>query len=84
MSSLRVGGGEVVLGRLAGDEQAGGDLGVRQSAGGGPPRRGLILEILGAQGHEHYRVRWIDDHESIYSPADGAVIVRADHDVASR
>ena len=52
------------------------------SPGGGPPRRGLIVEILGAQGHEHYRVRWIDDHESIYYPADGAVIVPPDHAVA--
>ena len=45
------------------------------SPGGGPPRRGLILEVLGAAGHEHYRVRWTDEHESIYYPADGAVIV---------
>jgi hypothetical protein len=45
--------------------------------GGGPPRRGQILEILGGKGHEHYRVRWLDDHESIYFPADGAVIVPA-------
>jgi hypothetical protein len=52
------------------------------SPGGGPPRCGLILEILGAQGHEHYRVRRIDDHESIYYPPDGAVIVPPDHDVA--
>ena len=26
--------------------------------GGGPNRRGQILEVLGAPGHEHYRVRW--------------------------
>ena len=42
------------------------------SPGGGPPRRGLILEVLGATGHEHYRVRWTDEHESIYYPADGS------------
>ena len=47
---------------------------------GGAPRRGLILEILGAPGHEHYRVRCIDDHESIYFPADGAVIVPPPHE----
>jgi hypothetical protein len=45
------------------------------SPGGGPPRRGRIIEVIGASGHEHYRVRWTDEHESIYYPADGAVIV---------
>lgn len=45
--------------------------------GGGPPRRGQILEVLGGRGHEHYHVHWIDEHESIYYPADGAVIVPA-------
>jgi Domain of unknown function (DUF1918) len=43
---------------------------------------GLIVEILGAPGHEHYRVRWIDDHESIYYPADGAVSAPPDHEMA--
>ena len=42
---------------------------------GTPPRRGEILEILGAPGHEHYRVRWDDNHESIVFPADGVSIV---------
>jgi hypothetical protein len=33
---------------------------------------GEILEVLGAGGHEHYRVRWSDGHESVYYPhADG-------------
>lgn len=45
------------------------------SPGGGPPRRGLILEVIGAKGHEHYRVRWTDEHESIYFPADGATVL---------
>ena len=53
------------------------------SPGGGPPRRGLILEVLGAARHEHYRVRWTDEHESIYFPADGAVIIPPD-DAAER
>ena len=42
-----------------------------QFIGGGVPRKGQILEVLGAGGHEHYRVRWTDDHESIFFPADG-------------
>jgi hypothetical protein len=44
------------------------------SPGGGPPRRGEILEVLGAAHHEHYRVRWTDDRESIFFPAEGAHI----------
>ena len=43
---------------------------------GEPPRLGEILEVLGEPGREHYRVRWEDDHESIYFPADDAVITR--------
>ena len=44
---------------------------------GGAARRGEIVEILGAPGHEHYRVRWEDGHESIVYPADGVSIVAA-------
>jgi hypothetical protein len=49
------------------------------SPGGGPPRKGKILEVLGREHHEHYRVRWTDDHESIFFPADGAHVVPAAH-----
>jgi Domain of unknown function (DUF1918) len=37
-------------------------------------RRGEILEVLGREGHEHYRVRWDEQHESIVYPADGVII----------
>jgi hypothetical protein len=43
---------------------------------GKPSRRGKIVEILGGPGHEHYRVRWDERHESIVYPADGVSIVR--------
>ena len=43
---------------------------------GGPPRRGEVVEVLGAPGHEHYRVRWDEQHESIVYPADGVDVVR--------
>src|SRR4029079_1652670 len=33
--------------------------------GRGLPHRGQIIEVLGGPRHEHYRVRWTDDHESI-------------------
>jgi hypothetical protein len=48
------------------------------SPGGGLPRRGQILEVLGGPHHEHYRVRWTDDHESIHYPSDGTRIEPAD------
>lgn len=43
---------------------------------GDAPRRAEIQEILGEPGHEHFRVRWEDDHESIYFPGEDAVIRR--------
>ncbi len=45
--------------------------------GGTPRRQGEIVEVLGEPGHEHYRVRWSDGHESIHFPADGTRIVPA-------
>ena len=33
---------------------------------GQPERTGVILEVLGAPGHEHYRVRWDEEHESLF------------------
>jgi hypothetical protein len=41
---------------------------------GQPARRGQIVELLGHEGHEHYRVRWDEQHESILYPADGVII----------
>ena len=46
---------------------------------GGPPgtmaRRGQVLEVLGAAGHTHFRIRWDEEHESLFYPTDGALIV---------
>ena len=47
------------------------------SPGGGAPRRGKIIEVLGAPGHEHYLVLWTDEHQSIHYPSDGTRIVPA-------
>jgi len=41
---------------------------------GQAPRRGEILEVLGREGHEHYRVRWDEKHESVVYPADGVIV----------
>jgi hypothetical protein len=41
------------------------------SPGGELPRRGIVTEVLGATGHQRYRVRWLDGHETIHYPSDG-------------
>lgn len=41
---------------------------------GQAPRKGEIIEVLGHDRHEHYRVRWDEKHESIVYPADGVII----------
>jgi hypothetical protein len=45
---------------------------------GGSPRRGEIVEILGTAGHEHYRVRWDEQHESIVFLSDGVAVIPRD------
>lgn len=39
-------------------------------------RTGLIVEVLGTLGHERYRVRWDEEHESIFYPGADATIRR--------
>jgi Domain of unknown function (DUF1918) len=46
---------------------------------GQAPRRGEIIEVLGREGHEHYRVRWDEKHESIVYPADGVIVTPGHH-----
>lgn len=41
---------------------------------GEPERTGEILELLGEPGHERYRVRWDDGHETIFYPGGDAII----------
>lgn len=43
---------------------------------GDSPRSAEILEVLGEAGHEHFRVRWEDGHESIFFPGEDAHVVR--------
>ena len=47
------------------------------SPAGGSPRCGQIVEVLGSEHHEHYLVRWDDEHESIHYPSEGTRILRA-------
>jgi hypothetical protein len=43
---------------------------------GNAPRSGQIIEVLGSGGHEHYRVRWDERHESIFYPTEGTAVIR--------
>lgn len=42
---------------------------------GKPPRGGQVVEVLGAPGHVHYRVRWDERHESLFFPTEGVHVV---------
>jgi Domain of unknown function (DUF1918) len=54
-----------------------GDLVVVEGHHLGESRRtGKILEVLGELGHEHYRVRWDDDRETVFYPSSDATIHR--------
>lgn len=39
--------------------------------GGGPPRRGQIVEILGTVERPHFRIRWNERSETIHYPTEG-------------
>jgi hypothetical protein len=38
-----------------------------------PPRHGVVKEVLRAGSSARYRIRWDDGHESIWTPAAGAL-----------
>ena len=42
---------------------------------GRPARRGRVMEILGEGEHVHYRVRWDEQHESLFFPTEGVHVV---------
>lgn len=50
---------------------------VQGSKVGVPPRTGEIIEVMHHDGGDHYRVRWDDEHESIFFPSSDARIERA-------
>ena len=54
--------------------QAGDWIVIHPHAVGEHPREGLILEVLGEPGHERYRVRWDEEHESVFYPGSDAAI----------
>jgi len=38
-----------------------------------PPRTGVIQEVVRGEPSPRYRISWDDGHESIYTPAAGAL-----------
>ncbi len=39
-----------------------------------PARHGTVEEVLRSGARVRYRIRWDDGHESIYTPASGALV----------
>ena len=56
--------------------RAGDEIVITGHSVGDAPRTALILSVLGEPGHERYHVRWEDGHESIFFPAEDAVVRR--------
>jgi Domain of unknown function (DUF1918) len=52
--------------------------------GGASPRRGVILEVLGSGPHEHLRVRWDEQHESLFYPDEQGFAIHAASGAGSR
>ena len=42
---------------------------------GSPRRKGQIIDVLGELDHEHYQVRWEDDHASLFFPGSSAHVL---------
>jgi hypothetical protein len=52
-----------------------GDLVIVHGHRQGEPRRtGEILEVFGEPGHEHFNVRWEDEHVSVFYPSNDAIV----------
>ena len=43
---------------------------------GKPSRRGQVEEVVGSSSHKHYRVRWDEQHESLFFPTEGTRVVK--------
>jgi uncharacterized protein DUF1918 len=53
--------------------KAGGRIEVESESTDRPPRKGIIEEVVREAPSPRYRIRWDDGHESIYTPAAGAL-----------
>ncbi len=48
-----------------------------EGTGGAGARRGVIVEVPGSGAHLHFLVRWNDEHDSLFYPAERGCIVHA-------
>jgi hypothetical protein len=53
--------------------KAGDRVKVESESAGRPARTGVIEEVVRGSPSPRYRIAWDDGHESIYSPAAGAL-----------
>jgi Domain of unknown function (DUF1918) len=53
--------------------QAGDHIIVESESTEQPARKGIIEEVVRKEPSPRYRIRWDDGHESIYTPAGGAL-----------
>ena len=53
--------------------KAGDRVKVESESIGRPPRTGVIVEVVHVAPSPRYRISWDDGHESIYTPAAGAL-----------
>ena len=69
---------EVVMTKTAQGKpaRAGDEVVITGHSVGDSPRTAVILEVLGDPGHERFRVRWEDGHESIFFPGEDATVRR--------
>ena len=51
---------------------------------GGVARGGEIIEVLGKEPHQHFRVRWQDEHESLLYPSTDVAIIHQKAPQAAR
>ena len=56
--------------------RAGDEIVVAGHSVGMAQRTAVIVEVLGESGHERFRVRWEDGHESVFFPGEDAVLRR--------
>jgi uncharacterized protein DUF1918 len=55
-------------------------IAVESETVGQPTREGEVLEVLEGTTGPRYRVRWVDGHESIFTPSGGSARVVATSD----
>jgi len=74
MATCRRGSEDCAMGKEKHEPRPGDVVEIHGHRVGEPARTAEILEVLGAPGHQHFRVRWEDGHESIFYPSSDAIV----------